>query len=329
MPRLEPKDVQKELDQGWIWPVYWLHGGERMKARELVKRIRVAALGESGGSLSFNEETLDGNEASSSEVLDAAQSLSLGGGVRFILVREAHALKEADVLAPLLGARCKKSELPHVVIFLSKDLDGRKKFSKLLMEKAACVPCEEIADEDREPWIGYLSKRKGITLTPGQTVTLRSLDPWNLDIIEQELEKLSIFLLRGDADSAGALLQGAGSSASTEAFIESFFRRDLASSLTQLEAFVDSPDQALPLLGLLAWNVRHLAIVASDREQGSRNAKLSPFLAERFSRWTRGWSLEEVVRLQQGLAEVDFQIKQTQRLPVGIWTRLVTDFCRP
>ena len=40
MPKLEPKVIQKELEQGVLWPVYWLYGQERMKSRELFKRIR-------------------------------------------------------------------------------------------------------------------------------------------------------------------------------------------------------------------------------------------------------------------------------------------------
>ena len=37
MPKLEAKQVQKELDEGWLWPVYWIYGPEGMKARELLK----------------------------------------------------------------------------------------------------------------------------------------------------------------------------------------------------------------------------------------------------------------------------------------------------
>jgi DNA polymerase III delta subunit len=341
MPKLEPKDVQKELDQGWIWPVYWLYGGERMKARELLKRIRKAvvpagapgmvaegALGGAAGFGAFNEETLEGAETTATAIVESAQSLSLGGGTRFIVVRDAHAVKESESLAPLLGPRAKGAELPHVVVFLAKDLDGRKKFSKQLAEKAAVVSCEEIEDAEREPWIGYLAKRKGLSLGPAQVVALRSLDPWSLDIVDQELEKLSIAMAGGDdPEAAAALLAGVGSLASGEAFLEAFFRRDLRTALTQLEAFADQPDESLPLLGLLAWNARHLAIVAADRAHQTRNAKLSPFLADRFARWARAWTLEDAIALQSALAEVDFQIKQTARLAIGIWTNLVTRFC--
>jgi DNA polymerase III delta subunit len=85
-------------------------------------------------------------------------------------------------------------------------------------------------------------------------------------------------------------------------------------------------DQALPLLGLFAWNVRQLAQVVSDREKGIRSAKLSPFLVERFNRWARSWKLDEILELQSALAEVDFGIKQTPKLPLGLWTSLVSQF---
>src|SRR5262245_28723502 len=143
MPRLEPKQVQREIEEGNLWPVYWLFGQERMKSRELLKRIRKAALGEPANPLS--EETLEGTETGAHRVVEAAQSPSLDGGTRLVVVRDAHALKDTEGLAPLLGARMPAAQVGSVCVFLSKDLDGRKKFSKLLLEKAAVVPCEEVS----------------------------------------------------------------------------------------------------------------------------------------------------------------------------------------
>ena len=89
MPKLEPKQIQKELEQGQLWPVYWLYGQERMKSRELLKRIRRAALGEKPET--FCAETLiEGTEVDAASIVDSAQSPSLGGGLRFIVVRDAH-----------------------------------------------------------------------------------------------------------------------------------------------------------------------------------------------------------------------------------------------
>ena len=152
MPKLEPKTIQKELEEGLLWPVYWIYGGEPMKMRELTKRIRKAALGDTatsapGGSLlSLSEEVLDGSDSDAAQILDAAQSMTLGGGLRFIRVRGAHEIKELEVIEPLLTGRTKRENLSSVVVFWSKDLDQRKKSSKLLIEKTAVVSCEEVAE---------------------------------------------------------------------------------------------------------------------------------------------------------------------------------------
>src|SRR5262249_42112395 len=135
MPKLEPKLVQRELDQGKLWPVYWLYGEERMKSRELLKRIRKQAVGDApAGLLGMAVETIEGAEADAAAILDSAQSQTLGGGLRFLIVRDAHLIKGAEALAPLLGPAGARDSLASCCVFLSKDLDGRKKFSKMLLE---------------------------------------------------------------------------------------------------------------------------------------------------------------------------------------------------
>jgi len=332
MPKFEPKQIQKDLESGKLWPVYWIYGQERMKSRELLKRIRNAVLGSdsqessSGGSLfgGFAEENLDGTEVSAPQIIDAAQSLSLGGSVRFIVIREAHAIKESEQLSALLGPQVPKDQLTSVCVFLSKDLDGRKKFSKLLTEKAAVIPCEEIADDDREAWIQYLAKRRTLDLAPELVVQLRTLDPWSLDIIDQELEKYQV-----SGEQSEVLMGGSGSQVGGDVFIDAFLNRNLKISMQAVESFAESPDESLPLLGLLAWNVRYLALVSAHSGGSTKNLKLNPFLVERLGRWSKKWRLEEVLELQSKLAELDFGMKQTARMSLGLWTSLVTDFCSP
>jgi DNA polymerase III subunit delta len=336
MPKLEPKVVQKEIEQGQLWPVYWLYGAERMKSRELLKRIRRAALGETETAgvpglpalPGLNEETFDGGETSAATVLDAAQSPALGGGLRFIVVREANALKEAEILAPLFGPRAKveagtsSASMTSICVFISKDLDGRKKFSKMLLEHAAVVPCEDVPETEHDAWVQYLAKRRGMVLEPALSAILAQLDPWSLDIIDQELEKLS---LSGNPDvvlGPGESLGGRGG----DDFLNAFFSRDLLKSLRCVESFAERPDESLPLLGLLAWNVRHLALVLADRERGVRTVKLNPYVAEKLQAWSQSWKLDEVLELQTWLEETDFSLKQTPLLPLGVWSGLVQHF---
>jgi DNA polymerase-3 subunit delta len=312
MPKLEPKIIQRELEQGVVWPVYYIYGQERMKSRELLKRIRTTALGEKPSGLGLSEENFDGADVEAEEIVASALSPSLGGGLRFIVVRDAHLIKNAEAISELFGKPAKAAETLSVCVFMAKDLDARKKISKLLLESAAVVACEEVSENEREAWIGYLSKRRGVSLSAPLVAQMTTLEPWSLDIVDQELEKFS---LSSDAES---LLVGGGL-ADTELFMDAFFRRDLKTALSASESFADHPEEALPLLGLLTWNVRQLA---------TQNRKLSPYLLEKLSRWSREWRTAELVSLQEELAEIDFSMKQTPRLPLGLWDTLVIRFCR-
>src|SRR5690349_9604914 len=147
MPKLEPKAVDRELAQGRVWPVYWIFGNEKWKIRELVEKIRFTLTKGVQGGFNWNEILLDGAEVSSEEVLDAALSSPLGGGVIGVIVRNAQSLKNPEILSQLLGSSILLSEATSVCVCISKDLDGRKKFSKILLEKAAVVPCEEVPEK--------------------------------------------------------------------------------------------------------------------------------------------------------------------------------------
>lgn len=325
MPKLEPKHIQKELEAGKLRPVYWFYGTEAMKSRELLKRIRTRVLGENAGTSVFGETVLDAQDCDVSEVVDAAQSLSLMGGTKFVVVKQAHLLKDPE---PLMDLCTSEFMAPgaSVTVFLSKDLDQRKKFSKFLMDKAACVACEETREEDREAWTQYLAKQKAMTLTPAEATLLSAMDPWSLDGVERELEKMESAVSPEDREAV--LLGGAEGKGASEIFVEAILLRDRVRALPEVRHFAGFPEHALPLMGLLAWNVKMLVGVLKDRDAGTRDTKIPPFLQDRIARYQREWTLPEAIALSHALCEIDFATKQTPRDPLGFWTDLVLRYCR-
>jgi hypothetical protein len=87
-------------------------------------------------------------------------------------------------------------------------------------------------------------------------------------------------------------------------------------------------DESLPLLGLLAWNTRYLALALADSGRALKGQKMNPYLAERLQRWTKLWKISEVLELQSELAALDLSLKQTPLLPLGVWSELVARFCK-
>lgn len=326
MPKLEPKTVQKELETAKVRPVYFIFGPERMKSRELVKRIQKVVL-KGAAANDFNFEKLEAGDLGIDGILDAAQSFSLLGGTKLILVRNAEEIKNLDALGEYLKRLGDTEPAPvemvaSVLIFLSKNFDGRKKASKLIQEHAAVIPCDEVSEQDREPWIEYLSKRRGVILSPSERLTLRGQDPWSLDIIDQEIAKLELV---GDDESlrAEALLSGVSAYARDE-FIDALFSRDRKRALQLIHLFTEDMEVQLPFLGLLSWNLRHLKLFILEQETKARSAeRRNPFLLKNLERWRKFWTLDSIQLFEHELFTIDFSLKNTRLLGKGLWLNAV------
>lgn len=321
MPELQPKNIQKELEEGWLWPVYWFYGEEKMKIRELLKRIQKTISGDT----SLHRESFEGSSASALEIVESAQNLSLLSGIQFLVISEAEDLKDLDSLEPLLGERQSRDKIPWVCVFIAKDLDRRRKFTKLLLQKAAVVPCSPIREADREAWVVFLAKRKNLEVTPAQIAQLRILEPWSLDLIDQELEKLSLAQGAGLEDPSLVFQSSIGSSTQGDTFLGAFFSKKRAPALEQVEGLSSEPDVTIPFIGLLNWNLRQLILMKTPRLQKTQN--LNPYHQERLQRWSHEWSTRDLQHLQDALVEIDYSLKQTRLLPVGLLTQLVLRFC--
>lgn len=203
---------------------------------------------------------------------------------------------------------------------MSKDLDKRKKSSKILLEKAAVVTCDEVLETDREAWIQYLAKQRGVKVSPEAVSALMVIMPWSLDAIDNELFKLSV--ATGVLEHPEDALQGAGTESQTDRFLDAFLSRDRAPALASLDSFARHTEESLPLLGLLAWNVRQLIVF------GTGELKTNSYLAQRLGRYAPKWTSQELESIQEKLAELDFDLKQTPKLPIAAWHNLITQVCR-
>ena len=326
MPKIEPKYIQKELEMGKVRPVYWIFGPERMKSRELVKRLQKAVLRDTLPN-DFNYEKHDASEVSLETILDSAQSFSMMGGTKIVLVRNAEEIKNLEPLIDYLKTipssdAVDASELATVAVFLSKNFDGRKKTSKAIQEMSAVVACDEVAEQDREPWIDYLAKRRGLVLTPSERLLLRGLDPWSLEIVDQEISKVEL-VADDEALRKQVMLSGVDAH-SRDDFIDAIFCRDFKRALKWVHLFHEEIEIQLPILGLISWNLRHLKLYLLEAHTRSRAPeKRNPYLMKNLDRWKKHWDLSSIQNLEHGLFEIDFSLKNTRMIGQGLWTNLL------
>ncbi|MCM0605817.1 MAG: hypothetical protein KA715_06970 [Xanthomonadaceae bacterium] len=321
MAKLDANLILKQIADGNFFPVYWIYGPETYKIRELTDRLkRAVSANGAGAGLFGGPSQFNGNENHAGTIIDEAQSMSLGGGVKFLVVRDADHLKNAEDIRVLFGEAKPLSELNCVCVFISQGLDQRKKFTKELVSNAAVIQCEEVREEERENWTSYLAKQMGVSLDNESLTQLATLDPWSLELIENEIKKYSL-----NPDIA-VLGLGDGSAGAENVYLEALFERNAARGLGFARSVSSDPAVHLPLLGLLSWNARHLALVIAESTSGSRTVKINPYVAQKLSRWKSKWSLEDAVELQHALHDIDFATKQTPKLALGLWSELMTRF---
>jgi len=320
--RIEPKQLQQELKQGLVWPVYWIYGEESYRVREVCSLLSRTLVGDQ----KWAEDRIEGSQARASDVLASFQSIPLGGGIRVVWVRDAQLIKEPEELAEMLGPRQPVQDVPAVCIFVAKDLDGRRKFSKLLVEKAAVIGCDAVPEEQRETWVKYLAQSRGIAPESLPMELLLYQDQWSLDWVQNELQKWELSESAALGSGSEVLVGGNDStSGSGEQFIAAFIeRRDLAGALRHVETLAGKPEISLPLLGLLSWNVRMLGLLAAR----SRSVRIPPMVEGRLRRALSMWHPMEIQQLQAELFDLDFAVKQTPQEPLALWGVLVHRFCK-
>ncbi|MBS1958440.1 MAG: DNA polymerase III subunit delta [Bdellovibrionales bacterium] len=322
MPKIEAKIIQKELDSGKLRPIYYIYGSERMKSRELLKRIQKAVHGDDPPN-DFNYEKWDGSDASAETILDSVQSFSMMGGTKLIVVRNADEMDRFDSMIPYLKNAPTEVD-SSVLVLVAKGFDARKKISKAIDAAAAVIQCNEVSDQDREPWIDYLAKRRGVVVTAEERMTLRGLDPWSLELVDSELSKLELVgedpILRTEV-----LLSGVDSQARDE-FIDGLFIRNREKSLKHVHHFHQDIDVQLPILGLISWNLRQLKLMLIEKETRTRSTeRRNPYLASKLDRWARAWTMEDLQDFEQGLFDIDFALKNTRAIGEGLWMNLIID----
>jgi DNA polymerase III delta subunit len=351
MPKYEPKLIQSELEKGQFRSVYVLYGLEVMKMRELTKRITNAYLGRSepqagsdqevaGTSLSregfgfsthFAELQFDGPQTTATAILEEMVSLTLGVSEKVILLKNAHQLKDLEALIEKVPVTTFTNAAKEnaILILWARDLDQRKKSTKLLMEKAAVIPCEVIAEKDRAPWIRYLMKRRpwfsrlaeengsaGLTEFEWLVEELLALEPWTLDIVDRALEQFELTpeSLREEAFKTDL------NERSPELFVQSLLKKDLKSALFHVSSFSSLPEESLPLLGLIAWNFRMLASVKLGTHAGK---SLMGGTRDRMREANGQWTLSEILKFQERLTNFDSSLKGSGEDAHAAWVNLV------
>ena len=171
-------------------PVYWFEGEEEYFIDKMVEYAEHHILKESEAS--FNLSIFYGRDANWADVVNACRRYPMFAERQVVLLKEAQQMRDVEKLESYIENPL--GSTIFVVAYKEKKLDARKKFSKLVKEKAVLVTTKKIYEKDLPEWTQQLVQSKGLSITQKGLALLVDHIGNDLTRIENEVDKLSINL---------------------------------------------------------------------------------------------------------------------------------------
>ncbi len=337
---MTPGELESELKQGTLRPVYLVAGEERFLVDQALRSLRAAAL--AGAEPSLNEDHFTAGEADVARVLAAARTVPMLAARRLVVLRsverwEGKGAKEDEKPSAALGpldalADYAASPVPTAVLVLvGAKLDARRRLVTALKKLGGWVGCERLDDAALARWVAQQVSRRGARLAPGVAELLVQVAGPELGSLADAVERLCLFVGAGGAVDEAAVSEIVVRVRETSVFalVDAVGRRDAGAALARLGEVFDPRTGGLPLVGLLAWSVRQLLSFEAALRTGARPedaakaAGVPPFRARELSARLRGVSRAELERWLGVLAEADLALKGSRRPARAVLETLV------
>src|SRR5919107_1281614 len=158
MATITREELWRRLKAGKVEPLYLLFGPEDYLRDAAARVVADAALKDSP-LREFNESGYSLASVDVQQAIAAAEQMPMMGGRRVVRVTDFGRLREADEEA--LVRYVTRPVETTTVIFVSGDLDKRRKLSKTLMEVCTSVEFAELKDAELAAWARERIKHLG------------------------------------------------------------------------------------------------------------------------------------------------------------------------
>jgi DNA polymerase III subunit delta len=314
-----PKDLFSSLKQGTIEPVYFLFGPEAYLRDRAARAIADEAL---RGTLlrEFNEASFSLISDDVRAAIAAAEQLPMMARRRVVRIKDFAKLPEAA--EEFLLRYVERPVESSVVIFITADIDKRKKLAKTLMQGAA-FEFQPLKTNELSVWAKSYVKELKTEIEPRALQRLIELVTSNLHVLANELNKLAAAALpsgRITLELVDALSIRSREHQNYE-LTDHMLARNGKAAVKTLKELLDDGVEPVMLIGLIAGTYRRLALAKGLLSRGASPGEI--FSEVRMPSFKQGAYLSILNRLDsrtiakriQRIAEADLNIKTSKATP--------------
>lgn len=319
MPARTSKDLTQALKKGQIEPVYFLFGPETYLRDEAARMIADEAM---RGTLlrEFNDSAFNLISDDARDAIAAAEQLPMMSQRRVVRIKNLGKLKEADeeILLDYVNRPVETS----VVIFITEDIDKRKKLAKVLLAGAA-FEFQPLKLNELQAWIRSYLKGQNAEIEPQALQRILETVTSDLHTLANELNKLAAAALPSGpitTELVGALVGRSREHMNWE-LSDHILSRNRRGAVKTLKDLLDDGVEPLLLIGLIAGTYRRMALAKALLSQGASPAtifsevRMPPFKQRDYLAMLNRIDSEGLARTIRRVAETDLAIKTSKATP--------------
>ncbi len=319
MSLLTRQQLDASLKQGRIHSLYLLLGDETFLRDEAARAIAADAL-KNTLIREFNESRFSLLRGNALEAIAAAEQLPMMSDRRVVFITDFGKLREADEEALLRYVE--RPADSSVVIFVTNELDKRRRLTKTLLDRAAVIEFASVSDAEARAWAKNRLRILKVNVdeqTLGEIITLVGTD---IRTLQSELDKLATAALgtnRITSDMVNELI-GRSRELSNFDLTDHLIAKRRGKSLEILYRLLEDGAEPVMLIGLIAGNYRRLALAKDLLAKGGKEAvfrtvRMPWKLQDNYLSIVRRSTEAELVSGLQRIAAADLAVKTSLATP--------------
>ncbi len=320
------QNIARQMKQGDVSPVYVFYGTETFLMQEMVTFMVRTLIPEE--SREFNYITYDLRETSIEHVIQDAETFPFMSDRKLVVANYAYFLTgtrvkngvehNSDVLLQYIENPPPESIL--VLTIAQQKLDERKKVVKELKKNGVMVAFDPLQNFELENWLIKRAERYGARMRPEAAAQMVMMAGTHLQLLDQELQKLSLYSGKGEEISVEDVESMVSRSLEQDIFrlIDCVARIKIEEAFRILYDLLKNKEEPIRILSLIARQFRIILQVKTLSEKGysekqmASQLHLHPYVVK--IAYQQGRHMKESVlrRILQVLAEEDVRMKTGQ-----------------
>lgn len=282
-------------------PLYWFEGEESFFIDQLINYAEHYIL--TDAEKEFNQTIFYGKDAEWTTIINACRRYPMFSEKQVVILKEAQHMRDVEKLEQYI-----ENPLPSTILligFKEKSIDGRKKFGRLLKQKAEFLSFKKLYDNQLPEWTMTMVKSKGYDITQ-QAVRL-IIDHLGNDLsrIENEVEKVWLNLGASHIIDEDAIEKYIGISKEFNVFElqDAVGKKDFSKAIRIIQFFASNPKAApiqlvLPSLYGFFSKVYSLHSIQGLNEKSAATALgVSPFFVKDYLVAYKNYSMASLEKI--------------------------------